>query len=255
MANAPARLDSREETVEPHKRASARLPRAQRVGDIETAARLVFARRGFAAASIAEIASEAGVAEGTIYKFFDSKRHLVVRVIQQWYGGMIEDFDRSLPGIVGARNKIHFIIWRHMTSLKEDRDLARLCVNEVRNGGDYYQSELHELNRLYTHVFMEACREGIANGEFRPDMPIALVRDMVFGGIEHHMSGMLFGVGDVDPNESTELITATLFGGIAMPGPVASEPVEKALSRIEAVASDLKQVAQQWSGARPRAKS
>jgi AcrR family transcriptional regulator len=71
------------------------LPRAQRVGDIEAAARVVFSRRGFAAASIAEIAAEAGVAEGTIYKFFDSKRHLVVRVIEGWYDGMLAEFERS----------------------------------------------------------------------------------------------------------------------------------------------------------------
>jgi AcrR family transcriptional regulator len=202
--------------VEPARRASSRLPRAQRVGDIEAAARVVFARCGYAGASIAEIAAEAGVAEGTIYKFFESKRHLVVRVIEIWYGQMMAEFDKNLQGIRGARNKIRFIVWRHLASLTENPELARLCANEVRNGGDYYQSELHELNRRYTHVFVEACREGVANGELRPDTPIALVRDLVFGGMEHHIAPMLYGKGTIaaDLRQSADAIVDAVMGGI-----------------------------------------
>lgn len=220
-----------------------RLPRAQRVGDILAAARQVFAERGFAAAAIAEIASEAGVAEGTIYKFFDSKRHLVVRVIESWYDDMLAEFERNLPGIDGALNKIRFIIWRHITSLSENRDLARLCGNEARNAGDYYQSDLHELNRRYTHVFVEACREGIATGELRPDLPIALVRDLVFGGIEHHVSPMLYGKGEVDAREATRLVMETLFDGVAGPSRRTTPPLGNVLDRLESITSRLQSMA------------
>lgn len=237
MSNALTDAASRSEAVEPARRS--RLPRAQRVGDILAAARQVFTEHGFAAASIAEIASEAGVAEGTIYKFFDSKRHLVVSVIESWYDDMLAEFERNLPGIDGALNKIRFIIWRHIISLSENRDLARLCGNEARNGGDYYQSELHELNRRYTHVFVEACREGVASGELRPDLPISLVRDLVFGGIEHHLSAMLYGKGEVDARESTNLIMGTLFGGLTAPSQRAPVDIGHVLDRMEAIASRL----------------
>ncbi len=53
----------------------------------------------------------------------------------------------------------------------------------------------------------------------------SILRDMVFGGIEHHMSGMLFGVGEINPDESTALIMNTIFGGIAAQTSVASEPM------------------------------
>lgn len=92
MSNALTAVAIRSEAVEPARRS--RLPRAQRVGDILAAARQVFAEHGFAAASIAEIASKAGVAEGTIYKFFDSKRHLVVSVIESWYDDMLAEFEQ-----------------------------------------------------------------------------------------------------------------------------------------------------------------
>jgi AcrR family transcriptional regulator len=244
MREPPPRAQSAR--AEPVRRPTSRLPRAQRVEDIEAAARAVFTRRGYAAASIAEIAAEAGVAEGTIYKFFASKQHLVVRVIELWYGQMMAEFDKSLAGITGARNKIRFIVWRHLSALTENPELARLCANEVRNAGDYYQSELHELNRRYTHVFVEACREGVANGELRPDTPIALVRDLVFGGVEHHIAPMLYGKGSVeaDLRGAADALVDTVLGGIQTPPAATSiatpeallQRLDEASQRLEAAA-------------------
>jgi AcrR family transcriptional regulator len=44
----------------------------------------VFSERGFAAATTAEIAKKAGVAEGTIYNYFHSKRELFIAVIREF---------------------------------------------------------------------------------------------------------------------------------------------------------------------------
>ena len=229
------------------RRGSFRLPRQERVGAIEAAARAVFCKRGYADASIAEIAAEAGIAEGTIYKFFDSKRHLVMRVIELWYESMLAEFTKNLSGISGARNKVRFIVWRHLSSLKQDLDVARLCLHEARNSRDYYQSEVYQLNRRYTHFLLDACREGVATGEFRADTPITLVRDLIFGGIDHHTWAMLLGHGDVDVDRSADLIVNVVFAGIARPA--ASTPssdelcasIEKAVARLDAVATRLEQ--------------
>jgi AcrR family transcriptional regulator len=221
-----------------------RLPRAQRVGEIEAAARTVFCRHGYTAASIAEIAAEAGIAEGTIYKFFESKQQLLGRVIQIWYESMLEVFDRGLGGLQGARNRIRFIIWQHLTSLREDVKIARLCVDEVLNAGKYYRSELYQLNRRYTRVLIDACRDGVASGELRADTPITLVRDMIFGGLDHHCSAMLRGHSDVDPDKSADLIVDFVFSGIASHPPGGtSQREEAAIRRIELAASRLEHLA------------
>ena len=89
-----------------------------------------------------------------------------------------------------------------------------MCLNEARNSHDYYQSELYQLNRRYTHFLLDACREGVGNGEFRADTPITLVRDMIFGGIDHHTWAMLFGHGDIDVDQSADLIVKLVFAGI-----------------------------------------
>ncbi len=223
------------------KRGSGRLPRGKRVGQIETAARVVFCRRGYADASIAEIAAEAGIAEGTIYKFFESKRHLVTRVIELWYEYMLGEFEKSLAGISGAKNKIRFIVWRHLAFLKEDIEIARLCLNEARSSRDYYQSELYKLNRSYTHVLLDACREGISNGELRSDTSITMVRDLIFGGIDHHTAAMLCGRSVMDVNQSADSIMTLVFAGIQNTAPTQAASGETC-SRLERVAERIEAI-------------
>lgn len=195
-------------------RAIIRLPRERRIRDIESAAHSVFIKRGYAAASIAEIAAEAGIAEGTIYKFFETKFDLLLRVLETWYRGTLDEFYDQLPGVVGCNNKVRFIVWRHLKSLKENPDLARLCWSEARNNRDYYHHSIYKLNREYTRVLVDVCREGIATGELRSDLPITVVRDLIFGGIDHHISRFLYDRGDFDVDESTDHICSIMFGGI-----------------------------------------
>ena len=173
------------------RRTFVQMPRDRRISDIGAAAREVFCERGFEAASTAEIAARAGVSEGTLYKYFENKRDLLIKVLESWYQSMLSDYASQLESIPGARNKIYYIVSRHLRSLKENADLARLSYHEVRHSGDYYESKIYEFNREYTQVFVETCREGIRNAELRADVPVGLLRDLILGGGGHVISGVL----------------------------------------------------------------
>lgn len=223
-----------------------RLPREDRVRDILSAARDVFCRHGFAGASIAEIASLAGVAQGTIYKFFDTKRDLVLAVLAGWYDSMLAEFNAQIPDIQGARNKLRFIVWRHIRSLVENPDLMRLCSNEVRNDGDYYHGGIYALNRKYAHVLSEVCREGMRNGEFRADLPIPLLRDLIFGGMDHYVSSSLYQGRECDADHIADQIVDLLSGGIAALKTEAGA-LEGTLSRLDRLADQLEDIVQRSS--------
>ena len=222
------------------KRTVVRLSRDQRAGDIEAAARAVFCERGFEAASTAEIASRAGVAEGTLYKYFQNKRALLIKVLETWYHSLMLDFAAQLAGIHGTRNKIYYIVSRHLRALKENADLARLSYHEVRHSDDYYESKIYAFNREYTQVLVETCREGMRLGELRPDLPLGLLRDLVFGGVDNLISGFLFNQRELDIEKSAEYIVALVFDGIGAPAEVDTgagdmvQRLEKIAERMEA---------------------
>jgi AcrR family transcriptional regulator len=218
------------------------------MSDIAAAAREVFCERGFEAASTAEIAARAGVAEGTLYTHFQNKRALLIKVLELWYHALISDFTSQLASIHGARNKIYFMVSRHLRALQESADLARLSYNEVRHSDDYYQSKLYELNREYTQVFIDICREGIQNGELRPGLPIGLLRDLIFGGVDHLISGVLFNNKELHIESSADQLVALIFDGIASPPARQASPAPP----LEDVAKRFERLAERMEAALPK---
>ncbi|WP_169054294.1 TetR/AcrR family transcriptional regulator [Nitratireductor sp. XY-223] len=222
------------------KRSFVRLPREQRMREIEAAAREVFSQRGYDAASMTDIAKRAGVSEGSIYKFYTNKRDLLLTVIRTWYQSMIDEFMEKLSGVEGTRAQLQTVIWQHLKSIKANPDLCRLFFLEVRSADDYFDSDLFHLNRDYTHVLMDIIQGGIDRGEIRPDISIPLVRDMVFGGIEHRVSGFLVNRGDFDHDETANQLTDMVMAGMAAPA--------KTPNGLEALVERLERVADRFDG-------
>jgi len=80
-------------------RARRRLPAAERRARIAAAATQVFAERGYADASMAEIASRAGVVASVIYDHYGSKRELAVELLEQHGEAIVE---RTITDVIGA---------------------------------------------------------------------------------------------------------------------------------------------------------
>lgn len=196
-------------------RRAPRLGREARVEGILDAARQVFCERGYEHAAVSEIAARLGVAEGTVFKYFETKRELLVRVLEHWYEDMFGDYARDLAGVTGPRARLRFLVWRHLRSVKENPQLCRLMFREVRAGQDYPGSRLHAMNRRYTELLVSVMREGVKAGEFRDDVALPLLRDLVYGGIEHHAWNYLSGRGGLDIDAIADQITATLCEGLA----------------------------------------
>jgi AcrR family transcriptional regulator len=229
------------------RRAPVRLPRERREHDILAAARAVFCERGYAEAGVAEIAARAQVVEGTIYKYFESKRVLLERVLEGWYEGLLADYARHLPGIRGTRARLRYVIWRHLRTVRDDTPLARLVFLEGRAHDDYPASALYALNRRYTGLLGSVLAEGVAAGELRTDVPARVVRDMVYGGLEHLSWRHLTGRGRLDIDREADDMLRLLWDGVAAPSgdgiEAAASGVQAQLRRLERVADRLEAVA------------
>ncbi|MDB5987097.1 MAG: TetR/AcrR family transcriptional regulator [Nevskia sp.] len=194
--------------------ASSRLGREQRVDDILRAARDVFCEKGYGHTAVAEIAARIGVVEGTVYKYFDSKRELLLKVLERWYEDMFGDYARDLAGVEGARARLRLLVWRHLRSIRDYPLLCRLMFREVRGEQDYHGSDLHTLNRRYTQLLIDVIADGVKAHEFRDDLPLWLLRDMVYGGIEHTTWNFLCGRGVLDIDRVADDLVAVLCDGI-----------------------------------------
>jgi AcrR family transcriptional regulator len=221
-------------------RGSSRLPREQRVAGLLDAARAVFAEKGYDGASVSEIAERVGVVEGNIYRHFESKRALLVRVVEEWYEAMISDYDEHLKGIEGTRNRLRYMIWRHLSTIEKEPALCRLMFGEIRSGSDYRKTTIYRLNSEYTRRTMDILKEGIDAGELRGDVPLRLVRDMIYGCIEHHTWAFLRREGTFDPAASADAITEIVYAGLLAPSaPRLDQRLEVLVRRLERAADRL----------------
>ena len=214
-------------------------PRAEQILE---AARRAFAEHGYDATSITEIAGRVGVVEATIYRHFESKRALLHEVIRGFYEPLIESAAAGVAGIADPRDRVHHLVWRQLTAMTEDRLLCRLVIAEARTLDDYFESEVADLNRRYTALMVDAVNDGIATGRFRPDVSPAMVRDVMYGSIEHLAWGVLTGRGDIDVDSTAEALVTLVVDGIAVPDQLSGgsgDGLADQVDRLDALATRL----------------
>lgn len=217
-----------------------RLPAERRIADIMLAAREVFTEKGYSDALISDIAERAGVVEGSIYRFFTNKRDLLVRVVEHWYEEMIAHDNEQFAGVRGVWNQMRFVIHHHLAAIKRDPALSRLVFQELRPAADYRQTRVFQLNQRYTHRLIDVVKAGMAHGELRADASPGLVRDMVYGCIEHRTWAFLRNEGDFELDETADAITDIVYRGLAAQAP--EMPAGDTLARLEAVAERLERL-------------
>ena len=215
-----------------------RLPAEQRISDIMLAARAVFTEKGYSEALISDIAERAGVVEGSIYRFFANKRDLLVRVVEHWYEEMLARNDEQFTSVRGTWNRIRFIVHLHLASIRREPALSRLVFQELRPDPDYRKTRLFQLNQAYTHRIIDVVKEAVAAGEFRADVSPGLVRDLVYGCIEHRTWAFLRNEGDFELDATADSITDIVYRGLAI-DQGARDPLEDTLERLERVAARL----------------
>jgi TetR/AcrR family fatty acid metabolism transcriptional regulator len=112
---------------------------------------------------------------------------------------------------------------------------------ELRPDPEYRNTRLFQLNQAYTHRIVDIVKARMVSDEFRSDVPPSLVRDMIYGAVEHRTRAFLRNEGDYNTEETADGITDLNYGGLAKSP--AAEPLAKTAIRFEAVVARLESVA------------
>jgi len=222
--------------------------RMRRAAEIIAAARETFLEKGFERASVSEIASKVGVVEGLLYSYFPTKRDMLNEVLRGMYEPLIQEMEENFNRIHGLRSRMRFLVWRHLRVYVEDPGLSRLVLHEVRTRPEYFNSALHGLHVRYTDFLMRTVRDAVVDGELPEGTDSAMVRGIVYGGLEHRMWGVLFGRDSVDLELETDRFTKMVLSGILPDAPSeklsvaptfksSNDDVERRLKRLEKLVS------------------
>lgn len=191
-----------------------RLSKEARWEEILRVAEQVFSEQGFESATVAEVARRTGVVEGNIYRHVKSKRELLAHVIGEWYARKNSELEQELAHIASVRSRLRFLIAAHLRALRDSPGLMRLIIRELRTSDTEFRAIVGKLNQQYTGHLRRALELGVQSGEFAVATPVKLVRDMIFGGIEHHATRYLLGEGTLDVESCADQMLELLLCGM-----------------------------------------
>ena len=154
------------------------LPQPTQSGEqaIMTAAERLFSEKGFAAASMNQIARLAGVSKANVFHHFDSKKSLYLAVLRevcdQSTGSLFVEHPQSGPN---ARERLQEFVSTHLQGLLQNRQSTRLILREVTDADDSEGRELSEqvLTRYYRRLVKlvaDGQEEGLLRRDFDPEL-------------------------------------------------------------------------------------
>lgn len=190
--------------------------------DILRVGREVFATRGYERSTTTEIAQRLGVSEATVFTYFRSKRELCMRVIADWYDEIIAAIEDGLPREAGVREQLEFVVRTHLRLfLIQGTGLCELVLSEGRKRDADWSAEFGEafieLQRRYTAPLMDLLSRGQAQGQVRQDIPLRMLRSLVFGPMEHMLWEVITAGRQIDVDQSARDLVALLWPALQAP--------------------------------------
>lgn len=190
------------------------MARPSRWDDVVRSAAKVFRARGFARASLEEIAEDLGMWKGSLYNYISSKEDLLVAVVTVPAERLIADV-RAIRDSGGApEEQLRAIVRCHVDVLVDIYDFAAVYLYEAagRDLGERWR----ETDREYTSAVREVIESGMAAGDFRADQD-ARVSTMTLLGALNWLTRWWDPAGGIGPEAVAEQIAATVIHGLAVP--------------------------------------
>ncbi|HTR88636.1 MAG TPA: TetR/AcrR family transcriptional regulator [Solirubrobacteraceae bacterium] len=202
-------------------RAAAGDPKADKRRLILDAAVRVFARQGFHACRVADIADEAGVAYGLVYHYFASKDEVLDTLFLERWNVMLQTIREVDARELPAREKLQEIASFIVDSYRHDPDLMKVIIVEVtRAANSFGQTHLGQIRQAY-ELIGEIVTAAQQEGAFKPEIDARFAAMAFYGAIEQMLTGWIFDLlprGEEHYERAKWLVVETVCGGLERPG-------------------------------------
>jgi AcrR family transcriptional regulator len=134
---------------------------------ILSTARHLFARRGYDGTTTRELAENAGIAEGTLFRHFSNKKAILVEVATQGWVELLTDLLMELSEMANYE-AIAQVIYKRMLHLGKNYEVMRICFMEVQFHSDLQEKIQKEVVAKMTDVAEAFFQTAIDRGVYRP---------------------------------------------------------------------------------------
>lgn len=151
----------------------------------------VFAGKGFFNSKVADIAGEAGIADGTVYLYFKSKDDILHSIFDRAMAEFIAEGKKELEGLGSPEDKLRKIAELHLERLGADRDLAIVFQVELRGSTKHMQEFSAAGFAEYLDIIRQTVIEGQKAGVFRGDMKPVVCAKILYGALDEMVTNWI----------------------------------------------------------------
>ncbi|MER5319844.1 TetR/AcrR family transcriptional regulator [Streptosporangium roseum] len=199
------------------KRAASSGPASERRDHLVKLAAELFARKGFQATTVREIAEEAGILSGSLYHHFDSKETIVDEVLTTFLDDLVGRYRAALEQEGEPRAILSEMVRIGFSTLEPHRAAITVMQNDWNylrslpgDRFDYLVKAEDEVERMW----VEQIKLGQAAGQFRPDvdpkLTYRMIRDTIWVAVRWFRPG-----GRLNTTGLAEHYITVLFDGLA----------------------------------------
>jgi AcrR family transcriptional regulator len=177
----------------------------------------VFARQGFHACRVSDIADEAGVAYGLVYHYFASKDEVLDTLFLERWRVMLELIREVDANAIPVRDKLGAIASFIIDSYRHDPDLMKVIILEVTRAansfGNTHIGTIREAYDLIGGMIVEAQDDGV----FKVEIESRFAAMAFYGAIEQLLTGWIFDLLPQDDEyfeRAKWLVVETVCGGL-----------------------------------------
>ncbi len=180
---------------------------------IEAAVRVI-AQQGYHNAQVSKIAKEAGVADGTIYVYFENKDDVLISVFSEKMGRFIEAINDKMKALPSVKDKLYCLISMHFGNMAKNRDYAVVTQIELRQSNPVVQEGIGQTLKKYFDLIDGLIVEGKEEGLFPPHIDNRLARKMIFGTLDQVVTAWIMKGAKYDLMSNVDPVYELLLYGL-----------------------------------------
>lgn len=173
----------------------------------------VFARNGYFNSKVSDIASEAGIADGTVYLYFKSKEEILHSIFDRAMEEFIDEGKREIAGLEKADDKLRRIAQLHLEKLGADRDAAVVFQVELRGSTKFMEEFSAAGFAEYLNIIRETIAEGQKQGIFRQDLNATVCSKILYGALDEMVTNWILSKKPYALAPMADTVMEIFFGG------------------------------------------
>ena len=175
----------------------------------------VFANRGYFSSKVADIAGEAGIADGTVYLYFRSKDDILHSIFDRAMAEFIDEGRRQLAEIKDPVERIRRIAQLHLEKLGADRNMAIVFQVELRGSTKFMEQFSAAGFGEYLDIIRKTVADGQAAGVFRPDLKPIVAAKILYGALDEMVTNWILSKRSYPLAPMADEVLKVFFGGVS----------------------------------------